>query len=572
MVFYKFLLIFVYKIDAILFVMVNFTKEKKLNNKKMKPETKKLLKWIGFITGIILIILLSFGVYLWMNIPGPEGDPPALQSELFKKPIKEFPVAGKFIFKSATELADLIRKKEATSLEITQELINYIKNNNYKTNAFVWLFEKEALEAARKADEKVAKGEVLGLLHGVPVAIKEQFWIKGKFSTVNAAQFQNFIAPENAAIVDAWINEGAIIIGTTNIPKMLIDLQTYGDLYPRGNNPYDTTRTCGGSTGGGAAAVASGFCPLVLGGDMGGSIRVPAAFCGLYGLKTTENSMESYGSFPELSKDKKYVTMAVTGPIAATIEDIELSWKALIKPWYAGQKWLLPDTVKKLNEYNIAWFDEWHYGKDKKIAASFSLKEKITQLITKLEKAGVETTKEEPSNFTEMRQVHWLQAVYMVFNKQPWIIRQFIKKDFKKSGSKSSIDLTEGTERIGDLNEEKYKNIRFRRDTLNEAMERFFTKYNFLIMPVTPGTAIKHNPEHDPVTFDNQKMLYWDYFHYPMCFNVTGNPALTVPLGLDRNGLPVAVQIVGPHYSELQLIHFARLIKHLHSGYIRPEL
>ena len=299
----------------------------------MKTRSRKILKWTGAVLGIIVLIVGSLGIYIWYNMPRPHGKKPELQTELFKKPEAEFPVNGIYIFKSATELAELIRTKKATSVDITQEFINFIKNNNYKTNAFVWLFENEALEAARKADEKVARGEKLGSLHGVPVCIKEQFWIKGKYSNVNAVQFQSFIAPQNAAIVDAWINEGAIILGTTNIPNMLIDLQTFGDLYPRGNNPYDTSYTCGGSTGGGAAAVASGFCPLALGGDMGGSIRVPSAFCGLYGLKPTENTMESYGTFPDLSSDKTYVTMAVTGPIARTIEDIDLSWKALIKPW-----------------------------------------------------------------------------------------------------------------------------------------------------------------------------------------------------------------------------------------------
>ncbi len=537
----------------------------------MNSGTKKVLKWSGIILGVILLVGLILGVYIWVNIPKPAGEPPVLQSELFTKPVKPFPVGGKYIFKTATELADLIKNKKATSVEITTEFINYIKNNNYKTNAFVWLFEKEALEAAAKADEQVAAGNQLGMLHGVPVCIKEQLWVKGKFCTINAAQFQNFIAPENAPIVDAWVKEGAIILGTTNIPRMLIDLQTSGDIYPTGKNPYDTTRTCGGSTGGGAAAVASGFCPLALGGDMGGSVRVPAAFCGLYGLKTTENSTEIYGTFPDLSKDRKYVTMTVNGPIATTIDDIELSWKAMIKPFQLNQPWLQPDSTKNLKDYKIAWFDEWHFGSNK-IEAANSLKESIQLLISKLKNEGVQIAKDEPANFAEMRQVHWLQTVYMVFHKQPWLIRQLIKQDFKKNENKTSVDLSEGIERIGDLNEEAYTDIRRRRDTLSQALNSFFKKYDLLIMPVTPGPAIKHNPDRHPIKLENLNLLYWDYFHYPMCFNLTGNPALTVPLGLNKDGIPVAVQIVGPLYSEPQIIKFAQLIQHLHSGYVRPAI
>jgi amidase len=537
----------------------------------MQTKTKKLLKWIGAILGSFILIVVILGIYVWMNIPKAQGDPPIIQSELFKKPENPFPCEEKFIFKTATELAELIRNRKATSVEITQEFINYIKNNNYKTNAFVWLFEKEALDAARNADEKVSRGEPLGLLHGVPVSIKEQIWVKGKYCTINAQQFQNFIAPKNGDVVDAWINEGAIIIGTTNVPKMLIDFQTFGEIYPRGNNPYDTTRTCGGSTGGGAAAVASGFCPLALGGDMGGSIRLPAAFCGLYGLKTTENSLSIKGTFPDTSADRKYVTMTVSGPIATTIEDIELSWKALLKAGNNTQQWLSVDTTKKLNQYNIAWFDEWHYGNNK-IPATTSLKEKMNLLVTNLSKNGVRVVNEEPANFAEMRQVHWLQSVYMIFNKQPWLIRQLIKRDFENSEVKTSIDLSEGLERIGDLDEKKYENIRMRRDTLSHALELFFKKYDFLILPVTPGTAFKHNPNHDRIAEENLNLLYWDYLQYPMCFNLTGHPALTVPLGLNKQGLPIAVQIVGPLYSEQQLIQFAKLIKNLHDGYIRPTL
>lgn len=536
----------------------------------MKAKSKRVLKWLGLSIGTILIICIGLGIYFWLHLPKPHGNPPVLQSELFMKPAREFPVAGKYIYKSATELAGMIRNKEATSLEITTEFINYIKNNNYRTNAFVWLFEEEALENAKKADVKIANGEVLGLLHGVPVCIKEQIWLKGKYSTINSAQYQDFIATENAQAVEAWISEGAIVIGTTNIPALLTDLQTMGDLYPRGNNPYDTLKTCGGSTGGGAAAVASGFCPLSLGGDMGGSIRVPSAFCGIYGLKTTENAIEGYGTFPDTSKSRKYITMAVVGPQARTIEDIDLAWKALIKPWYNDHQWLHANPNKKLNEYKVAWFDSWHFDQ-KNIPPAASLQRKMQQLVTNMQNEGVTMINEEPGNFAAMRQLHWLQAVYMIFHKQPWLIRQLIKQQFKGSLNTTSIDLSEANDRIGDMSIEKYQDIRMRRDTLSQALDRFFNKYDFLILPVTPGPAIKHNPNHDPIVVEGISYLYWDYFHYPMCFNLTGHPALTVPLGLNEDGLPIAVQIVGPMFSEEQIIHFAKMIAPFHEGFIPPR-
>ena len=162
----------------------------------------------------------------------------------------------RFLYASAGELAAMIRNGEATSHAIVEAQINYIKNTNYKTNAFVWLFEAEALDAAKAADERVARGEPTGLLHGVPVSVKEEFWVKGKPNTLNAEMFQGFKAPRNGEIVDALVEQGAIIIGTTNVPMMLGDLQTFGEIYPAASNPYDARRTPGGSTGGGAASVA----------------------------------------------------------------------------------------------------------------------------------------------------------------------------------------------------------------------------------------------------------------------------------------------------------------------------
>jgi amidase len=538
----------------------------------MAPTAKKILKWIGITIGSILLIGAALAFYVWKSIPKPMGNPPVLQSELFKKPDTPLPVEGKYIFKSATELAALIRNKQATSADIVREHLNYIKNNNYKTNAFVWLFEQEAMDAAREADAKVARGEPLGTLHGVPVSIKEQFWVKGKPCTWNAENFQGFIAPRNAAVVDAWVNEGAIILGTTNVPRNLFDLQTLGDIYPEGSNPYDTSRTPGGSTGGGAAAVASGFSPLGLGGDMGGSIRVPSAFCGIYGLKTTEGSMgKKYGSSPDTTGgNPKFLNLAVAGPMARTLDDLELSWNAMIKPWYNANSWLPVDESKPLRQYTVAYFDEWHFGNDK-IPISNTIKRKLQTLVDSLKNNGVMMVNTQPEIFVEMRQMHMLLTAYMAFGKLPWVIRQFVKREFEK-GPMPKVDMSEGIARIGDLDEDKYDNILMRRDTLRAAMERFFKTYDFLILPITPTPAFKKNPTRQPMTVDGDSLSYWDHFHYTMCFNATGHPALTVPLGLNEEGLPIAVQVVGPMFSEKQLIHFAKLIRNLHTEYVQPKL
>ena len=228
-----------------------------------------------------------------------------------------------FIYKSASELAQLIRTGQAASAEIIKEHLQQIKNHNDKLNALVTIFENEALQTAAECDKEAIQGNFRGPLHGVPVTIKEQFWIKGQRSNTNFKMLKDFVAPEDALIIDRIKKSGAIILGQTNVPKNLLDYQVWGDIYPEGKNPYNTEYSPGGSTGGGAAALAAGFTPLELGGDFGGSIRVPANFCGLYGLKPTDKTVPLHGNIPLPKNAKTFlVHMAQAGPLARNLDDL----------------------------------------------------------------------------------------------------------------------------------------------------------------------------------------------------------------------------------------------------------
>ncbi|MBK9214188.1 MAG: amidase [Chloracidobacterium sp.] len=533
----------------------------------MPSTIKKVFKWSGIVFGIVVLIAIGLGIYIYTLIPKPIGEKPVLQSELFTKPERELPVAGKFVYKSATELAAMIKNKQATSAEIVQEHINYIKNNNYKTNAFVWLFEQDALDAAKKADEKVAKGEPLRLLEGIPVSIKEEFAVKGKPHTWNAEMFQGVIAPKNSGVVDAMINEGAIILGTTNVPKMLFDVQTIGEIYPTANNPYDLTRTPGGSTGGGAATVASGFVPITMGGDFGGSIRIPAADCGLYGLKTTDGATPDFGGSPGEPGDPKYHRMMVPGPLARTVDDIDLAWNAMMNKW-PEQKAKMLEPKGELKDYKIAYLDEWKFGSDKMLVSK-DIKDALEKFTGTLSSNNVSVANDQPADFDKMVAMHRLLTIYVAFEKVPWLFRQFVIRDFK-SADNHRIDMAEVYDRMSDLDPAKYDDILKRHNALRDQMEAFLTKYDFLILPVASTVAIKHNPEHTPISVDGTNIDYWDNFLYPVVFNATGHPSLTVPLGLNADGLPIAVQIVGPLNSEKRLIAFAKLIEPLHTGHVKP--
>jgi amidase len=204
-----------------------------------------------------------------------------------------------YIFKSATELSNLVRNGEATSTTIVKAHLDHIREHNPALAAIVFLFEQQAIKEAAACDEEAQVGKFRGPLHGVPMTVKDQFWVKGTKSTLNSKRFKDWEAPEDALVVKRLKDAGAIIIGKTNVAKELLDYQISGDIYPDCKNPYNQEYSPGGSSGGASAALASGMVPIELGGDFGGSIRIPSNFCGLYGLKPTENTIPGHGLSPK---------------------------------------------------------------------------------------------------------------------------------------------------------------------------------------------------------------------------------------------------------------------------------
>ncbi|MCC7416646.1 MAG: hypothetical protein IT176_05840 [Acidobacteria bacterium] len=534
----------------------------------MQPRTRRWLVRAAWAVGALVAIAAALAGYVYSLLPEPIGDPPTLQTQLFEKPAQPLPVSGRYVGKSATELAALIKSRQATSTEIVREHLHHIRNTNHRTNAFVWLFESQALAAAAEADRKVARGEPLGRLHGVPVGVKEQFGIEGQPQTVNATMFQGFRAARNSLAVDAWLAEGAIVVGTTNVSRLLFDFQTFGEIYPTALNPYDPARTPGGSTGGGAAAVASGLVPLELGGDMGGSIRVPAAFCGIYGLKTTEGAMGlDPQSFPGVPGTLRYKRMAVSGPLARNVDDLELAWNALMSRWPEGGARML-EPKASLRDYRVAHLDEWAFGNDR-VRVAGDVKAGLKALIDRLGAHGVITTPAQPGDFEAMVAMHRMLSSYMAFEKVPALFRRLMAHRLR-SQDEGRFDYRETFDRLADLDPARYDDLLQRRDALTRRLEAFFADHDLLILPVATGPAIAHNPQHLPIDVDGRPVAYWDYFLLPIVFNATGHPALTVPLGLNAQGLPLAVQIVGPMYSERRLIAFARAIESLHTGWVAP--
>jgi amidase len=479
----------------------------------------------------------------------------------------------RYVYRSALELALLIRDRRVTSADIVQEHLNHIRARNGELNAFVNVFEEEALAVAAERDRQARAGTFLGPLHGVPVSIKEQFWIQGKRSTINTKMHRDFVAPEDAVVVDRIRKSGAVILGHTNVPRFLLDYQVWGDLYPEGKNPYNTECTPGGSTGGGAAAVAAGFSPLELGGDLGGSIRNPSNFCGLYGLKPTEKTVPLHGNVPLPKHAKTFIVhMAQAGPLARTPEDVGTLWKIIVGPHESDPdtpriEWHTP-TKASLSQYRIAWVDGWpEHPVSKQVGAA------IREFVGRLEQQGCRVENRGPEgNLHDESLDVWAGILpYILAQGVPWFVRPLLKMDLTSKILKGMRNHRRDFDKAFGMSANHYGEMILRRMIAVSRWEHFFHDYDFLICPAAFGPAYPRTKVGSRLRYEGTEMIYGDYvWPFVACFNASGHPAMNIPLGLGKEGLPMGAQIVGPYWSEPELIAFATQASRVTEGFVKP--
>ncbi|MEM7102896.1 MAG: amidase [Bacteroidota bacterium] len=481
---------------------------------------------------------------------------------------------SKFIYKSATELARLIKDGNATSTEIVKEHLDRIKEVNPQIDAIIDFFEQEALAEAKKCDKEAKHGEFRGPLHGVPMTIKEQFWIKGTKSTTNFKMMKDWVAPSDAIVVKRLKDAGVVIMGKTNVPRNLTDYQVSGDIYPDGKNPYNPDHSPGGSSGGTSAAIASGMTPIGLGGDFGGSIRNPSNFCGLYGIKPTDDMVPGHGSVPVPANAKGFVFhMAQPGPLARTPEDLEVLMKTIRGPAKRDRTsprmaWKNPDQ-NSLSDFKIGWVDNWPGYEP-----SDSTKSVIKNFIDLLSKNKCSTENAAPANNLHERSLSLFVRLFgqLIGQDSPWVVKQLIKMNLKKGLLKGlkkfKRELNGG---FSDSFIFYSESMGIRAQVIGE-WEQYFEKFDLLVCPTSFGPAFKRCKIGTPITHDGKKLIYVNYvWPYLACFNASGHPAMNIPLGIDKDGLPVGVQVVGPYWSEPVLLHFAKLVSKITEGFIKPE-
>jgi amidase len=475
-------------------------------------------------------------------------------------------------YATATDLARRIRDREVSSAEVTEAFLARIAAHNSRLNAIVHLLENDARSRAKEADEALARGQSWGPLHGVPMTIKEVLVMANTPSTLNSKRMKDFVAREDGLLVKRIKSAGAVILGKTNLPRNLQDYQVQGDIYPEGKNPYRLECSPGGSTGGGAAAVAAGLTALELGTDMGGSLRVPAHFCGLFCLKPTDKTIPRTGMFPQPKGARGWLAnMGQAGPLGRSIDDLELLWEIIRGPdpsdfEIAPIDWC-PGSGRSLQQLRFAWTDRFE-----EYVAGAETREQLAGLAARIERAGAHVEKTAPAIHPRAHEVFVQLLGALLGQDMPWLVRKIFPIFMSRGLLRGQPHLVRLLRRALKMNTQEYAAALGVKRAWVEDIERFFGSHDVLLAPVSFGPAFKRCKQGSPLDFDGAMRPYNDYCDpYVAPFNASGHPALVLPLGTSKDGLPIGVQLVGPYWSEPELLHIARQLVPLTQGFVAPR-
>lgn len=478
------------------------------------------------------------------------------------------------LLRPATAIAKDIREGVLTSEETVRAHLARIDELDEQLHAVVVRLDDEAMDEARACDRERAAGALRGPLHGVPVTVKEQVWVKDTPSTLNSRTFRDWVAPSDAEVVRRLKEAGAVILGKTNVPRNLLDYQVQGELYPEGVNPYAADRSPGGSSGGSAAALATGMAALELGGDMGGSIRIPANFCGVWGLKPTEGSVPGFGAAPVPEGAKGFVFhLAVLGPMARFAEDLAQEWRILQGPGPRDRTVPPIDwrdaPERRLENLRVGWVDAWP-GYEPGAAVRGA----VSDLADALDRRGCRVQRLTPPDDLHRRSLAlWMWLFGIVLSQDvPWPVRSLMKWDIGRTIMKGMTEFRAEYARGFKRDFLNYSQAMGERAQLVQAWEVFLDEVDVLLCPMAHGPAFPRRPIGTPFDIDGRSLLYGDYcWPYVAPANATGHPALNVPLGLDGDGLPVGVQAVGRLWGDAVLLDLARLLDGDLAGFEPPE-
>lgn len=473
-------------------------------------------------------------------------------------------------FGSALDAGAAIAAKKISSVELTKHVFERIEKYQPKLNAFVYLTRDEAMAAAARADAAIARGVAKSPLAGVPMVVKESFGIAGHPCTWGIPALKNSKAPANATPVQRLLDAHAVIVGATNVPINLMDGQSYNDIYGTTNNPWDLTRTPGGSSGGMAAALAAGLGFLGVGSDIGGSIRAPAHCCGIFGHKPTLDIVPMTGHAPggQLGAPGFTTLLAVGGPLARTAEDLEAALRIIAgpeRPDSLAYSWKLPPPRHtNLREFRIGYVLD-----DPLMPVSSEVKPSLESSVRALEKAGAKMQQGWPQGFSFREffgAYQYMLAAFTVSTSPPEEQARLLKDfpDPKNDPFAAGVRADYAS----------WQQRNFQRLGFRAAWQRYFQDVDAFLLPALPVPAFPHDHSEQSkrvLETPEGKLPYLPALLAYMSLAVlTGCPATVAPAGKSPKGLPVGIQILGPYLEDATPIRLAGMLAKVNGGFTPP--
>ena len=469
--------------------------------------------------------------------------PQRLQANSQARPGRSTAAASdELCFLGAAELAALIRTKKASAREVLQAHLRQIERVNPKVNAIVTLVAERAMEDAARADEATVRGRSTGVLHGLPVAHKDLHDTAGIRTTYGSRFYADHVPPSNALIVERIRAAGAITVGTTNTPEFGAGSQTFNEVFGATRNPYDPTKTCGGSSGGAAVALACGMVPIADGSDQGGSLRNPPAFCNVVGLRP------SPGRVP--SDSGSWLPLSVQGPLARSVADVALFLSAIAGPDDRSPLSIREDGSgfraplgRSFKGVRVAWW---------KGLGGIPVEPDIRTVVNRNRQVfidlGCVVEEAEPdfsgvdTAFPTLRFASNHPQYAPLIRQKPEWVKDTIKFEVAEAEKLTGADIGRALARQARMHEQS---------------RQFFEKYDYFVLPVTQVAPFDVTVPYPREISGTAMTNYIDWMR--ACWYVTfmSNPAISVPGGFTDSGLPVGIQIVGRHRADRSVLELA---------------
>jgi Asp-tRNA(Asn)/Glu-tRNA(Gln) amidotransferase A subunit family amidase len=452
---------------------------------------------------------------------------------------------------AATEMAAAIRRREILPTELVEAHLEQIARLNSQLNAFAYVDTEGARRQAKEADAALASGSELGPLHGIPLSIKSSIDVAGWASDCGSRLRAGYVAEHDATLVARLRHAGAVLLGNTNTPELLMAYETDNLLRGRTNNPWDVQRTSGGSSGGEAAAIAARCSAGGVGSDGGGSVRVPAHFSGICGLKPTPGRIPATGHYPVSSGP--FALLGVVGPMARTVADLQVLFDVMAGLDY-GDPSSAPVPIRRPGDAELEQLRVGFFEEDAVTRVTQETRAAVRTAAAALNAAGMTVEKFLPEGLEEARRLWW-----NLFGRAGGLVLKPLLEGKESQLSRILTEFTGIVSKEPPLTVDELMNSLLERDDLRGRFLRQMESYPILLCPACAIPAFRHGEREWPV--DGRRVDYLQAMSYSQWFNLLGNPAVVVPVGSSPEGLPIGVQVVGRPFEEEIVLAVARKIE-----------